>query len=162
MTLRLNIRSHGTRLIAGWCAFLLYLGGCSPLGFALAALAGSLDPNHQLLIDTGSQGGRLILHHGGACASHHHGLAARGLTLFAQPATAGNPDHILQFCSADTLKGRSQTSASQPESRSVLLHFNCGEFLAHNARVVVSAISADSAARGDLAQVCLRSTVLLI
>jgi hypothetical protein len=155
-----NKGSHWSRLSAGWCALLLYAGACSPLGLGLAALAGSLDPNHQLLIGTGERGGRLVLHHGSRCASHHHGLAARALTLFAQPANAANPDHILQFSSADTLKGQSQTSAPQPDSRDVLLVFHGGEFLAHTPKVFASGISLPP--QVDAARLCLRSTVLLI
>jgi len=136
---------------------LLFSGVCSPVGLGFAALAGSLDSNHQLLIGAGEHGDRLVLHHGSFCASHHHGLAARALTVFAQPANAADPDHILQFSSADTLKGQSQNSAPQPDSRYVLL-----VFLAHIPEVFASDISLNSPHRVDTARLCLRSTVLLI
>ena len=155
-----NKGSNWSRLTTGWCALLLYAGACSPPGLGLAALVGALDPNHQLLIGAGERGGRLVLHHGIHCAPHHHGLAARALTLLAQPASAANPDHILQFSSADTLKGQSQTSARQPESRCILLVFHGGEFLAHAPKALASGISLPP--RVDAARLCLRSTVLLI
>jgi hypothetical protein len=157
-----NKGSNWPRLTAGWCALLLYAGACSPLGLGLAALAGSLDPNHQLLIGAGERTGRLVLHHGSSGASHHHGLVARALKLFAQPANAANPDHILQFSSPDTLKGQSQASAPQPDSRYVLLVFPGGEFFAHTPKVFASGIPPGSPPELDAARLCLRSTVLLI
>ena len=157
-----TIGSNWPRLAAGWCALLLYAGACSPLGAELAALAGSLDPNHQLLISVGQRGVRLVLHHGSRCVSHHHGLAARALTFFAQPAKAANPDHILQFSSVDTLKGQSRISASQPDSRSVVLVFHGGEFLAHTPKVPATGISQGSPPEVDATRLSLRSTVLLI
>jgi hypothetical protein len=161
MNLRANKGSHWARLTVGWCALLLYAGTCSPLGLGLATLAGSLDPNHQLLIG-GRECGRLVLHHGSRWVSHHHGLAARALTLFAQPANAANPDHILQFCCADTLKGQSQTFAPQHDSRYGLLVFHGGEFLPHTPKVSASAISLGSPPALETPLLCLRSTVLLI
>ncbi len=157
-----NQRSPWFRLTAGWCALLLYAGACSPLGLGLAALTGSLDPNHQLQIGTGERSVRLVLHHGSRCASHHHGLAARALTLFAQRTNPANPDHILQFSSADVLKSQSQASGPQPVSRSVLLVFTGGRFLAHTPAVPASGISPDSPPHVNAARLCLRSTVLLI
>ena len=110
----------------------------------------------------GEGGGRLVLHHGSPCAPHHHGLAARALTIFAQPANTANPDHILQFSSADTLKGRSQTSAPQPEARYVSFVFHGGEFLARTPKVFASGIHPGSSPQVAAARLCLRSTVLLI
>jgi hypothetical protein len=162
MNFTANKGSNWARLIIGWCALLLYAGACSPLGLGLAALAGSLDPNHQLLIGGHEPGVRLVLHHGSRWTSHHHGLAARALTLFAQPANAANRDHILQFSSADTLKGRSQTSAPQPDPGYALLLFHGGEFLSHPPQVFASGISPGSPPEVDAARLCLRSTVLLI
>ena len=149
------------RLAAGCCALLLYAGACSPLGLAVAALVGSLDPNHQLLIGAAERGGRLVLHHGSGCASHRHGLAARALTLFAQPANAANPDHVLQFSSADTLKAQSQASAPHPDLRDILPLCQSGELLAHASKVFASDISRPPP-QVDPARLCLRSIVLLI
>ena len=157
-----NKGSNWFRLAAGWCALLLYGGACSPLGLGLAALTGSLDPNHQLLISTGERGGRLVLYHGSRCAPHHHGLASRALTLLAQPANAASPDHILQFSFADTLKRHSQIPAPQPGSRNALLLFHSGEFLGNASKVFVSGISFGSPPDLETARLCLRSTVLLI
>ncbi len=160
MSLTRNHAHHRVWLAAGWCALLLYAGACSPLGMGLAALAGSLDPNHQLLTSAGERGFRMVLHHGSRCATHHHGLAARALTLFAQPANPANPDHLLQFSSADTLQGQSRTAAPQPDSQRVLLEFNGRELLAHAG--FVSRGSSGSLTAADAERLCLRSTVLLI
>lgn len=160
MNLTRNQCSHWFQLSAGWCALLLYAGACSPLGLGLAALTGTLDPNHQLLIGAGERSVRLVLHHGSRCA-HHHGVAARALTLFAQPANPANPDHILQFSSADALTSQSQISAPQPDSRSVLLVFHSAEFLPHTPTVLLG-VSADSPFQAHAARPWLRSTVLLI
>ena len=157
-----NKGSSWCRLTAGWCVLLLFASACSPLGLGLAALAGSLDPNHQLLFGAGEPGMRLVLHHGSRCESHHHGLAARALTIFTQPASAANPDHILQFGSAETLKGPSQTSAPRPGSGYVLQVFHGGEFLAHTPKAFASGTSPGFAPQVDAARRCLRSTVLLI
>ena len=157
-----NKGSNWSRLTSGWCALLVYTGACSPLGLGLGALVGSLDPNHQLLIGAGNRGGRLILHHGSRSGSHHHGFAARALMLFAQPPNAANPDHILQFSSADTLKGESRTSAPQPGSRYVFLSFHGGDILAYSPKVFASLISPASPPQVEVARLCLRSTVLLI
>jgi hypothetical protein len=149
-------------LTVGWCALLLYGGACSPLGLGLAALVGSLDPNHQLLTGRAEPGVRLVLHHDSGRESHHHGLAAGALTLSAQPANAVDPDHILQFCSPDTLKSQSKTSAPQPDSRYGLIAFHGGEFLLHTSKALASGISFGSPPEVDAVRLCLRSTVLLI
>jgi hypothetical protein len=162
MNFTANKGSNWARLTVGWCALLLYSGACTPLGLELAALAGSLDPNHQLMIGGREPGVRLVLHHASRCVSHHHGLAARALTLFAQPANAANPDHILQFCSADTLKGQSQTFAPQPDLRYGLLVFHGGGFLPHTPKVFALGISLGSPPEVDAVRLSLRSTVLLI
>lgn len=155
-----NQGSNWSRVTAGWCTLLLFASACSPLGLGLSALAGSLDPNHQLLLGAGERGSRLVLHHAGRSASHHHGLAARALTLFAQPPNAANTDHILQFSCPDTLKSQSQSSA--PDSRYILLVSHGGEFSAHTPEVFVGGISPGSQPQVDAARLCLRSTVLLI
>lgn len=96
------------RLLAGWCALLLYVGALSPIGFAVTAFFGELDSDHHLLFHPGEKGMRLVLHHEGDCAAHHHGAVARVLTAFAQPASATDPDHVLQFSSATGLLRDSQ------------------------------------------------------
>jgi hypothetical protein len=162
MNLLRNKGRNWSAITTGWCVLFLYAGACSPLGLGLAALTGSLDPNHQVLIGAGERASRLVLHHGSHGGAHHHGLAARALMIFAQPANAANADHILQFSSADTLKGQSQTSAPQPDSRYALLKLHGGGFLAHTCEVFVSDISFGFPPREGLARLCLRSTVLLI
>lgn len=160
MNFRQTKGSNWLRLAAGWWALLLYACACSPLGLGLAALAGPLDPNHQLLLGAGERVARVVLHHGSPCATHHHGLAARALTLFAQPANAANPDHVLQFSSSDAIKGESETSARQSDPRPTLLVFQGGEFPAHAPKAFAAGISPPP--HVDAARLCLRSTVLLI
>lgn len=157
-----NTGSRWFRLTAGWCALWLYVGACSPLGLGMAALTGSLDPNHQLLIGASGRGGRLVLHHGSRCGLHHHGLAAHALTLFARPLGSTNPDHILQFCSADTLKGESQSSSQKPDTRCVFLLFLGGNLISDTPKVLASGIPLDASTRIHVTRLCLRSTVLLI
>jgi hypothetical protein len=89
-----NIR---LRLLAGWCGLLFYLGAFSPLGVGAVALLGSIDPDHQAVLQPTGDGMRLVLHHQGNCVSHHHRVVAQALTLFAQSASATDPDHVVQF-----------------------------------------------------------------
>lgn len=156
-----NTGSIWWRRIAGSCALLLYAAVCSPFGLGLAMLVGSLDPNHQILSGTAEAGDRLVLHHTSHSTPHHHGFAARALTLFAQPQNGVNADHILQFSSADTLKSTSRTPAPPRESCAVLLVFQSGELLAHAQKDFASSLPLflpDT----DIARFCSRSTALLI
>ena len=108
----MNTRTHQSqfslRLLAGWFALLLYVGALSPIGMGAVALLGAIDPDHQVLFQAGAEGARLTLHHEARCTGHHHGTVARVLTLFAQPASNDNPDHVLQFGAATGLKRDSQ------------------------------------------------------
>ncbi|NOS68944.1 MAG: hypothetical protein HOP33_03355 [Verrucomicrobia bacterium] len=89
------------RLLAGWCALLLYVGVFSPLGMGAVALLGTIDPDHHALFQPGTGGMRLVLHHEGKCSEHQHGAVTRALTLFAQPASQTDPDHVVQFAGSD-------------------------------------------------------------
>lgn len=91
---------------AAWTLLALYLVAYAPAGLGLAALAGSLDRGHQVQFCGGDRGLALVLHHGRNCAVQRHGVIARALVCFAQPASAADPDHILQFAAADTLSPR--------------------------------------------------------
>jgi len=99
---------------AGWCALVLYAGASSPLGMAGAAVVGSLDPDHHALVQAEPGSARLILHHEPKCVRHQHGAVARALTLFAAPARAGDPDHVLQFRTAASFARPSQLLAPPP------------------------------------------------
>lgn len=90
------------RLATGWLALVLYFLEYSPVGISATAFAGSLDSNHQVQLQAGERGLEVVLHHYHGCSGHHHGVIAQALTLFAQPATATNPDHVIQFGSADS------------------------------------------------------------
>jgi hypothetical protein len=82
------------------------------LGFV--ALAGSLDGSHHLGVHGGGPGLQLILQHGRNCAGHHHGIVARALTLFARPASATNPDHVIRFGASDSYSQQAQLTAPAP------------------------------------------------
>lgn len=150
------------RLMAGWTTLLLYLAACSPAGLGLAALAGSLDVNHQLILAAGERDGRVVLHHGIQCGTHRHGPAARVLTLFAQPAKSGDPDHVLQISTADTLKSQGGITAPQPHSDGNFSDFALATPLSISPASFDSRFSAITSPRESSALRCLRSTVLLI
>jgi hypothetical protein len=90
-------------LVGGWGALVLYLAIYAPAGMGLAALVGSFDSNHQVQMRSVERGLALVLHHGRNCAEHRHGVVARALTCLAQPASATDPDHVIQFAATDTL-----------------------------------------------------------
>jgi hypothetical protein len=71
-----------------------------------------LDSTHDARLQSGEHGLQLVLHHGHGCIGHHHGIVARTSTVFAQPATAGNPDHVIQFGSSTSFS--SPSHAIQP------------------------------------------------
>ncbi len=114
MNLVRNQRSRARRLIAGGCALLLYAGAFTPLGLGVAALAGSFDRSHHLGIHGGAQGMQLVLQHGRNCTGHHHGVVARALTIFARPASATDPDHVIQFSAPDSFSRKAQLAAPAP------------------------------------------------
>jgi hypothetical protein len=155
-------KSQGLFLVAGWLVLALYFLDYSPVGVFAAALAGSFDSTHEARVQTGEHGLQLVLHHTHGCVGHHHGVVARTLTFFAQPATATNPDHVIQFGSAD--KYACPTQMLQP----TLTHAGLLEFTLNGISLPVlnPAFAASQAPRpppcecGLLA--CLRSTVFLI
>lgn len=162
MKLTLPTRDKALRLIAGWCALLLYVGVFSPVGVALAELVGKCDPNHQALVQVSAGGTKVLLHHQPKDATHHHGLLARTLTTFAAPTHPGEPDHILQFGAADVIPGKAFRAAAP----AIQLHQTCPATLK---RLTPSPLEVSlsraptqplSPQHGQL--LCLRSTLLLI
>ena len=103
--MKTNVRPNrrAFRFFAGWCALVLYVSAASPLGVGLAALVGSFDPDHHVLVQMELGSTRLVLRHERKCAGHHHGVVAKALTLFAEPVRAGQPDHVLQFSTANNI-----------------------------------------------------------
>jgi hypothetical protein len=67
----------------------------------MAAVLGTLDPDHRASLQPGTIGMRLVLHHEVACIGHKHHAVARALNIFAQPASETDPDHIVQFAGGD-------------------------------------------------------------
>jgi hypothetical protein len=124
MNHRPHLHGSAFRLIAGWCGLLIYVAVLSPFGMGVAAILGALDPNHHAVLQPGASEMRLVLRHDVKCAGHHHGIVARALTLFSQPTSATNPDHVLQFSSVTGFTRDSQLivpSASQSEPIVVVL-----------------------------------------
>lgn len=109
----MNVPPHQSqfsrRLLAGWFGLLLYAGAFSPIGMGAVALLGAIDPDHHVRFQADAEGARLVLHHEARFSGHHHGTVARVLTVFAQPASATDPDHVLQFSSATGVKQDPQT-----------------------------------------------------
>lgn len=162
MKLTQNNQNRFSRILAGWCGLLFYVGACSPLGLGLATVVGSLDRDHQMRFQPGPSGMQLVLHHGANCVGHHHGLAARALSVFSQPADSTDPDHILQFCSADNFKSGVETSLSKPNT---VERFMAASFLhqpLRNGGIIEFGLSSRPPPGECVAQRCLRSTLLLI
>ena len=111
MTARIQYRMPRLRLLAGWCALLVYLGVASPIGVVMTAVVGEFDRDHSLQVDCTESGVKLVMHHDARCANHHHGLAARALSLLARSDDPTNPDHVVQFNSSTAATKESQVSA---------------------------------------------------
>jgi len=148
--------------LAGWGALLLYAGACSPLGLEAAVLVGSFDCAHRVNMCAGTQGPQLVLHHDRICAAHRHGLAARALVVFARPASATNPDHVLQFRASDNRRQSSQLTAPRPANVEQS-DFALVETVLSCARESLSPSAPVHPPPDEQEQrLCLRSTVLLI
>jgi len=140
----------------------VYVSLSSPFGAQIAALLGSLDRDHRLILQAGDESVRVVLHHDHCSAAHHHGLAARTLTLFATPASATDPDHVLQFSTTTSLARGSQPSPTAPDSLEQYA-FPGIDLMACSRRADFLA-SVPTHAPPDYGGLlaCLRSTVLLI
>jgi len=160
-----HINKPGRKLLrpfAGWLALLLYVAVASPVGLAMTAAFAVLDRNHQVVVSAGTGDLRVVLHHVARNSLHHHGLVAQALTLFAQPPTESDPDHVLRFSAPTAASECSppQFAAAETDSPADFFHpptitwTRRGDFLA---AVPTHAPPDDT---GPLA--CLRSTVLLI
>ena len=141
---------------------LLYVGGFSPLGLGGAFLLGALDADHQVVLRTGAENVRVVLHHRGNCAQHQHGPVARALTIFAQPTSPTDPDHVLQFSSATRATRESQLVVP-PAKQSELVAVGVAEPVSVLAAKPIPFIPTPlPPAGGDGILLCLRSTLLLI
>jgi hypothetical protein len=77
---------------------LVYLLAATALAPLLTVLLAAGDSSHRLAVQQTDCGIQVVLwHNRHAASSHHHGLAARALTFFAQPSAAAQADHVLQF-----------------------------------------------------------------
>ncbi len=138
---------------------LLALAALSPAGPAFTTLLAQFDRSHHIGVAADANGVRVVLRHDLHClAAHHHGMIARTLTLFAQPTSHAQTDHVLQFQSTSAVSAPKQLTAS----------INAGPLTALNATLTQPDfapryISSPRAAPADPAGfVGLRSTVLLI
>lgn len=150
------------RTFSGWLGLLLYLGAVSPLGFAVTAFVGKLDPDHHIQFQPGANGMRLVLHHEGNCAGHHHGAVARVLTVFAQPASATDPDHVIQFGTANGLTRQAQFSPPLPVGGEQTIFAPAEIILLVCTSLEERDVLPRPPPREHEALLCLRSTVLLI
>ena len=91
------------RLLAGWLVLLLYVAAFSPLAMGGVVLLGLFDPGHEVVLQSGMDRTRVVLHHRGNCIRHQHSPVASTLTIFARPVSAADPDHVLQFGATATL-----------------------------------------------------------
>lgn len=141
---------------------LLYLGAFSPLGVGGAGLLGLFDSDHEVVLQAGMDKMRVVLHHRGNCLPHQHGPLARTLTLFAQPASATDADHVLQFGATLSLLKKSVPLApftQAGEETPTAGPKTAGPFAPAMCRLTPSTHPPpDICAR----LVCLRSTVLLV
>lgn len=153
--------NHPLRLTAGWCGLLLYVAACSPVGLECAALVSAFDVNHQVILAASERGGSMVLHHGPRCGDHHHDTAARVLTIFAQASNSPDPDHVLQFNVADTLKVQGESAAPQPPSDGQLSSCGLIADFSLSPPACLWRIACPPPHEGS-GRSCLRTTVLLI
>lgn len=111
------------RQIAGTCGLLLYLAAFSPVGMATLALLGTLDSDHQIVFKPSLDGLSLVLHHQAKCVTHQHHAIARALTIFSQPASPTDPDHVVSFGGGESLLCDSPTIVSASKS------LECAQFV---------------------------------
>jgi len=154
--------NRALRLTAVWCALLLYGGAFTPLGLGVAALAGSFDDSHHLSVQGRSLGLQLVLQHARNCTHHHHSAVARALTLFARPASATNPDHVIQFSASDSFSRQAQLNAPAPATCEQPDFALIEPFLPSPREGFLSSTPSHPPPDDDGQLVCLRSTLLLI
>ena len=116
----LQRRCSPLRLVAGWCALLLYVGAMLPLGIGLAATVGTLDKSHHVKVQTQAHGLQVVFHHERGGIAHRHGPVAEVLTFFAEPTRANQTDHILKFGVPDSFLRPAQRAAPSLASSELL------------------------------------------
>ncbi len=105
-------------LVGGCCLLFLYFVTATPLAPVLYTLLAELDRSHHVAIHQTTQGLQVVLQHGGLnTATHHHGMVARALTVFARHTTARQSDHVIQFGAMDAAQ-RTSVLAIEPASNS--------------------------------------------
>jgi len=150
------------RRIAGAGGLLLYLVAFSPVGMAIVALLGTFDSDHQALFKPSADGFDLVLHHEAKCVTHQHHAIARTLTIFSQPASPTDPDHVVNFGGGESRLRNSQTIVSASKS------LECAPFVPTESVLKVSAEIRSSfplpdPPDGPIGNLrCVRSTILLI
>ena len=144
------------------CGLLLYLAAFSPVGVVTAGLLGKLDPDHQAFFKHSMDGLSLVLHHGAKCAAHQHRAIARALTLFSQPASSTDPDHVLKCGGGESLLRESQpiVSAQNALERAQFFPTESVVKVPFETKATLPRPDPPDSSTGNLC--CLRSTVLLI
>ena len=157
-----NPKTGMGRQITAACGLLLYLVAFSPVGMAALALLGTLDPDHQALFKPSTDGLSLVLHHGPKCAAHQHGAIARTLTIFSEPASPTDPDHVVSFGNGESLWRNSQPIVSADNSLACVLSVPMESTLRVPTETKAPLPPPDppDGWQGNLR--CLRSTILLI
>lgn len=150
------------RCLFGWALLSVYVSLSSPFGAQIAAALGSLDRDHRLILQAGDGGIRVVLHHDHYSAAHHHGLAARTLALFAKPASATDPDHVLQFSTTTSLARGSQSFATAPETLKQNALPNVEVIACSRRDNFFASVPMHAPPVGGGLLACLHSTVLLI
>ena len=140
----------------------VYLSLSSPFGAEIAAVLGSLDRDHRLILQAGDEGIRVVLHHDHCSAAHHHGPVARTLALFANPASATDPDHVLQFSTATSLARGTQSSPTAPETVKQYALPNLEAIACSQRDDFFASVPMHAPPVGGGLLACLHSTVLLI
>ena len=155
-------KNRTRQLLAGWFALFMYVLASSPIGAGIAAALGTLDVDHQALLQMSPAGPCLVLHHQQKCADHEHHAVARALTFFSQSAGDTDPDHLVQFSGVDGFWRDTQQIVSSATSE---VHVDL--FLAESITAFAYPLAYDLPPPGPPPDIvgnlfCLRSTILLI
>lgn len=151
------------RVGGSWLALLYLLTG-TPLLPSVTTLLAMADRSHHVAVRQTTGGIQVVLHHD--CVNsplHHHGLAARALTLIAQRPAEGQADHVIQFsASAVSQQTSAPAIASPPDAPAAELISPCDLWSCPAPLTLVPAAHTRPPPDPGGLLLSLRSTVLLI
>lgn len=117
-----------------WVVLALLVAQIPGLIPLICASVAWIDGEHQVELDSGSEGYQLVLHHDANAAPgseyyyrHQHCLVSRALVALANPDSSNTPDHVLSFQSGSQTENLSQlkllpeTSLAAPLPETVLI-----------------------------------------